>query len=289
MGVDYVTLANPLLIDFVLKHFPDLKVVISVCANTDSLQKVEYWEDRGVHGIVLSKRLNKDFGSLEQIANNSSVKLQVIANDLCIPDCPLNTYHNLVSSFGSRSAHDGSCYPHQSYATLSCRLVMLLDPSAIIRGPMIRPEDVHHYVDVGINVFKLVDRTSPTNFLQLVMDAYGSASYDGNFADLCSFFVQQKVEEPDFSGPRIIKEDELNNLASLERLKNHLRFTPYIDNKTLDGQIDFVKKNDCTRRSCSKCGFCNKLAHKAVTIDSQVKKIVEGNIRRAIDLLISGR
>lgn len=40
----------------------------------------------------------------------------------------------------------------------------------------------------------------------------------------------------------------------------------YIDNKKLDGAIEYFIKKDCMSGSCDGCGFCEKLAREAVRI-----------------------
>ena len=48
----------------------------------------------------------------------------------------------------------------------------------------------------------------------------------------------------------------------------------YINNQALEGFVEFFKKQDCLSE-CAHCGYCQKIADKAVELDStEVNKYV---------------
>ena len=45
-------------------------------------------------------------------------------------------------------------------------------------------------------------------------------------------------------------------------------FDVYIDNRALDGFIEFFLKDNCELRSCQECGYCEDVAKRAVKINT---------------------
>ena len=111
MGPDAFIMADPGMIQFALKEFPEIPVHLSVQTNTINWPSVEFWYNLGVKRIILSREL-----TLEEIsdihAHVSKMELEAFVHGaICIAysgRCLLSNY------FNHRDANQGTC-------TNSCR------------------------------------------------------------------------------------------------------------------------------------------------------------------------
>jgi collagenase-like PrtC family protease len=107
----------------------------------------------------------------------------------------------------------------------------------------VRPEDIKHYVDIGINIFKLQGRQAvlkgdPVRATEYYMQEY----YDGNLVELLDVFSTTNA------------------------------FVVEVDNRKLDDYIKpFVKKPGFCKNDCTTCGYCDAYVKKHL----DVKKIKE--------------
>ena len=111
MGPDAFIMADPGMIQFALKEFPEIPVHLSVQTNTINWPSVEFWYNLGVKRIILSREL-----TLEEIrdihAHVPRIELEAFVHGaICIAysgRCLLSNY------FNHRDANQGTC-------TNSCR------------------------------------------------------------------------------------------------------------------------------------------------------------------------
>jgi len=110
---------------------------------------------------------------------------------------------------------------------MRCSHMFLSQPVEFLRSPFIRPEDIHAYRDVGMDVIKLSDRTEAVEFLLRTARAYASGRYDGNLFDLI-FRSGRKIRAglgfvkpgiPVQEIPVIIKNSVLDELGFIEKIK----------------------------------------------------------------------
>ncbi len=251
MEVDSVTVATPYLLQLIKKRYPQLKAYVSSFPNINTIERARYWEDLGADRINLDEFiLNRDFRVLRQIRKNVSCELQLIANNGCLYNCPFTDYHS--TSLSHALVLNPSSNFLLDYCALSCRYLRLTNPVNFIRANWIRPEDVHFYEDVGIDSLKLVTNNMSTEKILLIVNTYLKKHYDGNLMDL--LLINYSDNYP----------HESNDIPV------------YIDNRALDGFIDYFMKNDCRITACHECGYCQELTKQAVRVDSNYqKKIIE--------------
>lgn len=184
IGVDSVTVSLPYLAQIIKKNFPALDINVSDLAHVDSLRKIEFWELLGVTCITLANtEFNRRFEFIKRIRSKISCQLRLIANNLCLLDCPYQEYHNDWSSHASQTEQKTGNFVID-YCFLSCRYKKILDPESLISSPWIRPEDIDVYEKVGIDNIKLVDRKLPTSELIKIISAYINKKYKGNLIEL---------------------------------------------------------------------------------------------------------
>ena len=111
MGPDAFIMADPGMIQFALKEFPEIPIHLSVQTNTINWPSVEFWYNLGVERIILSREL-----TLEEITDMHTrvpgMELEAFVHGaICIAysgRCLLSNY------FNHRDANQGTC-------TNSCR------------------------------------------------------------------------------------------------------------------------------------------------------------------------
>ena len=62
----------------------------------------------------------------------------------------------------------------------------------------------------------------------------------------------------------------------------------YIDNRSLDGFIDFFLKENCELKSCQECGYCQRVAERVIKINPATQNDIRCKHLNFLDKLISG-
>jgi ferredoxin len=63
----------------------------------------------------------------------------------------------------------------------------------------------------------------------------------------------------------------------------------YIDNSKLNGFLDYFKKVDCIHTDCKRCGYCERVASQAISIDEAWRKEMIARFDKAVEILITGK
>lgn len=288
IGVDIVAVSIPYLAQIIKKCYPHLEISISNTAEIDSVKKAKEWEDFGVDEISLHIDINRNFPILKAIRRNVKCRVEIIANQDTLLHCPFYSYHVLGSSHASQSNREGL---YIDYCRLSCSLKRIKDPMNLIRADWIRPEDVHYYEKIGMDRLKLVDRSMVTEAIVNIVNAYTDNHYDGNLFDLLphasiclltsKFNLLKKLRY-------FFRPFSINIFKLYMTSKIITDFDIYIDNNALDGFIDFFLDNNCDLMSCEDCGYCLRIARKAVRINPANQKHAYLSYCNFLDKLISG-
>jgi len=284
IGTSYVTVAIPYFIELIKKKFPQLKVNVSSLAHVNSVQRAKYFQDLGADMITLLDAFNRDFEFLKGLKENINCEIHLIANLTCLYGCPYQLYHGVISSHASQSEDKlkGYCI---DYCLLSCINQKFSNPEEIIKSCWIRPEDIKVYQEIGIDHFKLVERFDTTETITNAVQAYSNESYSGNLLDILSAKTTPK-KQLDADVEPIIRPD----LVDVKQLKDfdNVIFSndQYINNKDLDGFLEFFKRKDCRTSSCDECGYCKRIAEKHFRI-SNPDKMIQGTAKK-LNALITG-
>ncbi|WP_419786343.1 hypothetical protein [Pseudodesulfovibrio sp.] len=178
--------------------------------------------------LVLDRSLNRDMARLAETSDRlrtarPGIKLLLIANEGCLPDCPYKPVHDAQIAL----ANEHLC-PDRTFTTnrdLGCIRRFLSDPATVLASPFIRPEDAHLYAP-HIDGLKLCGRNLGTPFLQRALKAYLAESHPGNV---------------------------LNLLDTLSDLANHLE----VPSASLPP--DFAEHVTTCDKNCRDCGWCARL------------------------------
>lgn len=290
INIDSVTVAVPYLAQLIKKYYPQFKIHISATANVDSIIKAKYWENLGADVITLqSTTLNRDFKALKQIKKYVKCKLALIINDTCLYRCPISYYHYAVTSHASQV----DAYPRESgidYCAINCKELRLSDPVNIIRSVWIRPEDTRFYEEIGIDYLKISGRHMDTNFILNAVNAYTTRHYDGNLADIFPMYHKRlnlRSVKKDMPYIRYLFRHFIFNAFKTDKIFTDEPLKIYLDNKALAGFLEFFIQGNCRQGLCEECGYCKKIAEKAVKIDKEYQKRMLSEYKEAQDGIIS--
>jgi collagenase-like PrtC family protease len=274
IGADSVTVTIPYLVELIKRQFPQLEVRVSTIAHVNSVARAKLFESLGADSITLDINVNRSFGALKAIRNTVSCELTVLMNNLCLYQCPYEYYHHDGLGHASQNYNPlrGS---YVDYCVLRCTLDRLRDVSQVIKCRWVRPEDIHIYEDIGIDMFKISSRAMPTEKILRAAKAYASRQYQGNLYDILNV-VPPKAGFASSAGPG----EQDSGLGSPPRY--------YIDNQALEGFLGFFRKHDCSS-GCDRCGYCQRIADKTIQFDRDEVDEYVGALNETLDNLSSSR
>jgi collagenase-like PrtC family protease len=298
MGVRRLTVSTPFLLELVKRRFPTFKVRIGIYAHVDTPRRARFWEELGADAIVLeSFSINRNFRRLAAIRQAVSCDLELIANHVCLMNCPMQTYHQ--NGFAHASDETGTLFI--DYCLMRCSRLRLTDPSQFIKSAWIRPEDIAVYEAMGYTTFKLLERGIPSSELLRRVKAYSERRFDGNLAELLlSYGFKQPIRKESFWGlrhflkPRQVNPLRLKPMLDLTRLQGWL--TPLSDSpiqvearKIPDNFLDGFRNRDCASMDCKTCGYCERIAAQAVSISPEYRSEVLGKYKEMDEAMSTGR
>jgi collagenase-like PrtC family protease len=283
MGVRRVTVSTPFLLELVKRRFPEFKVRVGIYAQVDTPRRARFWEDLGADAITLeSFSINRDFPRLAAIRAAVRCDLQLIANHVCLMNCPMQTYHQ--SGFAHASDDSGALFI--DYCFLRCSRLRLADPSRFIQAAWIRPEDLGAYEAMGYTTFKLLERGIPSAALLQRVKAYSERRFTGNLAGLLlSYGFKEPVrKESMWSLRHFLKPLQANplrlkpllDLAARQGMLSPLAESPIqIDAQRIPADfLDGFRTRDCASLDCATCGYCERIAEQAVSISPEYRRDV---------------
>jgi hypothetical protein len=279
---------------------------VSVFAGVDHVQKAKMWEELGADCITLeSLSVNRRFSLLASLRKSVKCGLMLLVNTNCLQSCPFSQAHMVALSHASQSGHPSRGFL-LDYCFLQCSRMKLAEPVNYIRSDWIRPEDLRHYEALGYDRFKLAERNIPTEVMVRRVKAYSERRYDGNLLDLVQGWGFRSSPEPSgyfgrglfwslrtFLRPWTVNPLQLmkiRRLAEAQGMLNPLRRDSpvVIDNRALDGFLEFFFTVDCHERDCEECGYCSRVAERAVRIDPEFRREILRRYDEVLEDLRSG-
>ncbi|ERP38672.1 U32 family peptidase [Chitinivibrio alkaliphilus] len=281
MGVDSLTVTSPFLTRLIKKQYPHFSIRVSAFAMIDSPEKARQWEDLGGDALCLSAiSCNRDLRLLEDIRRSVQTDLQLIVNSSCLPYCAYEPTHMNLLSDSSRKGHPlkGMCI---DYCILNCAQKRFSDPRNFLRAVWIRPEDVHIYESIGINSFKILERSCPKDLLIKRVEAYARRSFTGNLYELVGPVAAIKKEQGTELRQRLkmIRTMFKPGKVPMKSLLRMKRFGEsliphaydrdssyiYIDNTRLNGFLESYLAKPTTCGTCGATCVCASWVDRAVS------------------------
>ncbi len=249
IGAAGVVTANPFLMELLRQHFPSLELHISVLASVNDARKAVFFEDLGATVIHLDPQVNRNFRQLNAIRKSVGCRLSTVVNEGCLLSCPIRQYHSNMISHSKESIEQRY---YVDYCYYRCTLAKVADPIEYLRSPWIRPEDLHLYEDLGIDLFKVAGRekmgdgpSSHTDWIVGTAAAYQARRCD----DVAALLVGI---QPPFS------------LAGEAPSSSGVR----IDSRKLDGFLRFFQDDQCSL-DCDHCDYCGDWARRAIRLSGK--------------------
>ena len=255
IGVYRLTIANPEIL-IMVREVSNIEVEMSCITHIDTVTQMKYYHETfGVNKFCCSilKNRNKEFLIRAQdYCNRNSCILEIMCQEMC----GVAGIDNQGSHYATHCVFRDSCYIchacnrtkeesmlDNNYPMSYCMSARSSTPEAWLRMRWIRPEDQKIYREkTGVNYFKLSGRTGTTEYLEYIMNAYMSETYDGNLLELWK------------------------PLSSIYDGKTELKSKTDIDipNKKLDGFINkWMDGNgwECENHECGySCRYCEQFA-----------------------------
>ena len=286
--VDGITVSLPYLCTLTKKLYPHWKIKIGAFAMIDSPMKARQWEDLGADELCLSSiSCARNFPLLRSLRDAVSIKLQLIANASCLLSCVHEPTHmHLLSQSSGKGARHGGFV--LDYCFLNCSKARLSDPLNLIKAVWIRPEDMSIYEAVGIDSFKIVERSCPGDLLTKRAQAYSSRSFEGNLWEIVGPVAQIKKES---GASRMMRlrmifsqlRPHLVNIRTLLQMKQYAEAVIphdfgresaaiYIDNAKLNGFLTELIEHNCNGIDCESCAVCERYSKKAIIVNDDWKR-----------------
>ncbi len=233
IGIEYITIALPSIMEIIHYVAPSLKIKASTVCHIDSPKKAKFYEEMGITRLVLDEDIYRKPNILKSIRKVYSGELEVIINSFCIKDCPYKIFHYNTISLSHR-LHDCE---YANYYSYKCKR-QHFDGEELIKQNWIRPEDLKYYNDIGIEFFKVQGR-------QLVLSGnpikaikhYMNEDYDGNLLELLQLFTSS----------------------------HELSVGINVDNKQLNGFIKWFFDNPfLCNEDCQSCSHCANYTYKSI-------------------------
>jgi collagenase-like PrtC family protease len=297
MGIRRLTVSTPYLLERIKAAFPQFYVKAGIYAQIDTPRRARFWRDLGADALTLeSFSINRDFPTLRAIRQAVAGELQLIANHPCLPNCPMQPYHQN----GFAHSSDGSREIFIDYCFLRCTMKRLEDPSMLIKAGWIRPEDIGFYEQLGYEHFKLLERGIPSAELRRRVKAYSDRNSREDLAALILpyGFAQAPRKERfwllrHFLRPGQVRPWKLRPFHALLKAQGMLFALDHNSFRIDPARIptDFIhgfEHRRCSHLACEDCRYCDDMAAQAMTIDPAFRQPQLDRLRRAGQSLVTG-
>jgi len=264
-----------------------------------NLPRLKYQESIGVDPLILPySEFNRDFQTLAQIRTGLTCDIVLFANISCIFHCHYLAEHACSVGHASQGTLGDQKMNSMIDAYLwQCTRRRLMHPELFLMSRWIRPEDLHVYESLGIEEFKIIDRSRSTAWLLRATKAYASRSYDGNLLDIVSlemlgdpYAFHPNIEEQ--SRKRLLQLDKRERRLTLRMFslrQSLLALNVTIDNAALSDFLAGFWKIRCAETFCDDCHYCHAYAERAVYYDrDEAARLVE-EIGKLIDEFMTAK
>lgn len=233
MGVSWLTVSSPSLIELVLASGLKFRLKASALCEITSPGKALFYKQAGMERMVVDPDVTRDFRVLRNICKVFGEGVEIIINNVCYKNCAYKMFHY---------NHEAHLTPANTSQTIKeyyfnrCSMQKARSIENPIRLNWIRPEDLHYYREAGISYLKIQGRQNVRqgNIVK-ALTHYIEEEFDGNLFDLITIFAPYNA------------------------------FQPYIDNKKLEGFVQtFFRNPDFCQNVCDSCHYCRRYASKSM-------------------------
>lgn len=198
-GLKCVTISNPILFKAIKENIPELKIGLSITSNIYYISQIEQYYEYGLYEICLPPYLSRDKDYILKIKECfPDLKIKMMANCFCRPDCIAFVQHHIEVSRGNYE-NDEKYFEY----------VCTQNEFNPLKKNFILPNEIEHYD--YIDIFKISGRQSSTSNIQFVLEKYvNGINYGYNLIDL-------------LDGPKnsvLINTSYLNDVRNVNKINN---------------------------------------------------------------------
>ena len=188
IGVNRVTVANPLLLGIIDKYAFKLKIEISTIMHSSFATNLDYYQNYNIDRICPNIYLNRNWSFLKEynrVAEQKGIEVQLLANEFCMyGSTPCFGVYRLAcytqSSFGGNEEMLYDNWPFNE-----CAKARAKNPSSWLKAPFILPQHLHFYMrETGVFNFKISGRTNSIQHVNHLISAYMKQSYNDKLMKL---------------------------------------------------------------------------------------------------------
>ncbi len=224
IGLCSVSVTNPIHIQRIKKEVPGLIIHSSINCYVKNSEHAKYLKHLGVDVITIDRDINRDIKLIKKIKKDTGAQIKAVLNEGCLKNCPYRHAHFNMISHGKDTDY---------FDETSCVNIYREFPEKVFQIPFIRPEDLKKY-DGVVDYYKLSTRTTRTDKIIFILNAYINERFDG----------------------------DLLFLLSTKGLFEHFKS---IDNKILNKE-GFGEMLWSCDNECESCDYCKKLLKKAAVM-----------------------
>ena len=266
IGCTAIVVASPYLIDLARRHVPELRVHVSSIAFAKSTKEALHYQRHGARRLILDPDTVRDFRFIRRLRRECpDLELEVLCNHPCLLNCPYETYcYNSVSH--ASTADDTA--PYEGFSLLNCNRDKLGAVVEFVKGSWFRPQDIHHYEEVGVTAIKIAGRGRSTDWLVRCAEAYLSRQYDGDMLEL-------------------VWQAQLTAVWRATGVSGPLPQPVQVSASAFDGFIEhFVRSTPDCGSGCGSCRFCDGYAERAITVNQLELERSRETLDRAVNALL---
>ena len=247
-GVDKYRIANTQLIYYFLKHYPDLKVYLSITLNYYSIKQMENMilSFNNIKEIIPTFEENRNFELLKNLRKKfKNVDIELMVNEGCISGCPFRVAH-LTSLLPKNEMQqkDKLKIEYIDFYTETCHDISKKNYwKYLCTSTVIYPWQIEEYAKIGINKFKFVGRET------ILFQKKG-------FIDFTKYYLQA-IDDP--SSADLIPHNIFSVFLWYKNSSILMKdVKPYLPS------IEYFKKNGvyCSSRCSVSCNYCYNCAEK---------------------------
>jgi len=212
IGIDRIIVSDPYIMEIIMDEVPEVKIIVSVFSEVDSINRLEFYNRMGVDRIIIPHELNRNLGRLKEFVEKSLCDLEVILNLGCSHYCARADCHSMFTGHytdAMRRKVFGDCY------NAWCNKFKLDRPRDFLSQDWIRPEDVYRYEEIGIKYFKIAGRATSTTWVIRAANAFLDRKYSGNIFNLISTYYPFIDRMPGKKSPLFIANRQLDKYMDI--------------------------------------------------------------------------
>lgn len=147
-----VIVSSMLLKDYIMKHYPNLKIILSLTYFYNNINNINYeikktLKDNFYHKIVIPPDYNYDFNLLSNLSNKN--KIELLVNETCYKNCKYKTKHyRLINEDNLNHTIFASSFCHKVHTQTSINYNLINNE-----------DDIKRFIKLGIKNFKISGRT----------------------------------------------------------------------------------------------------------------------------------